>query len=144
MRIMTEKPNGSDRTLSDEESLIQGFLAPLAAGMPGAFGLADDCAALTPPAGFDLVVKTDPITAGIHFLADDAPEDVAFKAVAVNASDIIAKGANPWAYLMALSLPQAPTADWARRFARGLAEAQTAFGCALVGGDTDRGPGALG
>ncbi len=124
-----------------EESLIQEFLAPLAAGYPGAFGLTDDCAAFTPTAGCDLVVKTDPVAADIHFFPDDAPEDIGWKALAVNVSDLAAKAATPRAYLMALSFPEAPNRDWMQRFAAGLSQAQQAFGMHLIGGDTDRRPG---
>jgi thiamine-monophosphate kinase len=126
-----------------EEAIIQGFLAPLAAGYAGAFGLRDDCAAYTPTPGHDLIVKTDPIAEGVHFSADDAPEDIGWKALAVNASDLAAKGATPRAYLMALSFPAAPTRDWMQRFAQGLGDAQVAFGMHLIGGDTDRRPGPI-
>src|SRR5690606_21027621 len=59
----------------------------------------------------------------------------------VNVSDLAAKGAEPRAYLMALSFPEPPTREWMADFARGLGEAQAAFGMHLVGGDTDRRPG---
>jgi thiamine-monophosphate kinase len=127
--------------IQGEEAIIQEFLAPLAAGYPGAFGLKDDCAVLTPAAGHDLIVKTDPIAAGVHFFPDDKPEDIAWKALAVNVSDLAAKAATPRAYVMALSFPEAPARDWMQRFAAGLAEAQRAFGMHLIGGDTDRRPG---
>ena len=130
-----------DAPLHGEETIIQEFLAPLAAGYAGAFGLTDDCAALTPTPGHDLVVKTDPIAAGIHFLADDPPADIGWKALAVNVSDLAAKAAVPRAYLMALSFPEAPTRTWMAGFASGLAEAQAEFGMHLIGGDTDRRPG---
>ena len=133
----------SATNIQSEESLIQEFLAPLAAGFPGAFGLKDDCAAFTPTPGHDLVVKTDPVAAGVHFFPDDAPEDIAWKALAVNVSDLAAKGAVPRVYLMALSFPEAPTRDWMGRFSRGLSAAQNTFGMHLIGGDTDRRPGPL-
>ena len=126
-----------------EEHLIQEFLAPLASGYPGAFGLKDDCAVFTPTPGHDLVVKTDPVAAGIHFFADDKPEDIAWKALAVNVSDLAAKAAIPRVYLMALSFPEAPKRDWMQRFAHGLGQAQEKFGMHLIGGDTDRRPGPL-
>ena len=129
--------------IQGEESLIQEFLAPLAAGFPGAFGLKDDCAALAPTPGHDLIVKTDPVAAGVHFFAGDAPEDIAWKALAVNVSDLAAKAAIPRAYLMALSFPEAPTRDWMQRFAQGLGKAQNKFGMHLIGGDTDKRPGPL-
>ncbi len=127
-------------TIQGEEAIIR-VLAPLAAGFPGAFGLADDCALITPRPGTELVLKTDPVAEGVHFLADDAPEDVAWKALAVNVSDLAAKAARPLGYLMALSFPEPPAMAWLTRFAAGLAEAQARFGCHLIGGDTDRRPG---
>lgn len=135
--------SADDARLQGEESIIHQYLAPLAAGYPGAFGLTDDCAAFTPTPGHDLVVKTDPVAAGVHFFPDDDPADIGWKALAVNVSDLAAKGARPRAYLMALSFPEAPTRAWMRAFAAGLAEAQAAFGMHLIGGDTDRRPGPI-
>lgn len=126
-----------------EDELIQTIFAPLAAGFPGALGLADDAAVLTPPVGMDLVLTTDAVAEGVHFLADDAAADIAWKALAVNASDLAAKGARPLAYLMSLSFPAAPARAWLDGFAAGLAEAQAAFAIGLAGGDTDRRPGPL-
>src|SRR6202521_2847203 len=131
-----------DETLHGEEAIIR-VLVPLAQGFPGAFGLQDDCALITPAPGTELVLKTDPVAEGVHFLSHDAPEDIAWKALAVNVSDLAAKAARPLGYLMALSFPEAPSATWLSRFAAGLAEAQARFGCHLIGGDTDRRPGPL-
>jgi thiamine-monophosphate kinase len=132
----------ADRITSETE-LIQTYLAPLATGAPGAFALKDDAALIETEAGFDLVVSTDPIIAGVHFFADDAPQDIAWKALAVNVSDLVAKGTEPVAYTMALAFPEAPRRDWMAAFSSGLREAQAAFGCTLIGGDTDRTPGPL-
>jgi thiamine-monophosphate kinase len=112
------------RTIISEEELIQQYLAPLAAGAPGAFGLKDDCAVVRPPAGQDLVVTTDALVSGLHFLPDEAPEIIAWRALAVNVSDLAGKGATPLCYLMALALPEAPSADWMMQFAGGLKDAQ--------------------
>lgn len=126
-----------------EEDIVQTYLRPLAATWPGALDLRDDCAVLAPAPGQDLIVKTDPIRAAVHFFADDAPADIAWKALAVNVSDLAAKAARPLAYTMALSFPKAPARDWLAAFAAGLGEAQDAFGCVLIGGDTDRAAGPL-
>jgi thiamine-monophosphate kinase len=128
--------------VAGEDELIQRYLAPLAAGFPGAFGLSDDCAVLTPPAGRDLVFTTDAVAEGVHFLPDDAPGDIAWKALAVNVSDLAAKGATPVGYLMSLAFPEAPARAWMQAFAAGLAAAQERFGIVLMGGDTDRRPSA--
>jgi thiamine-monophosphate kinase len=132
-----------DSRIRDETELIQDYLAPLAAGMPGAFGLRDDAALIETEPGIDLVVSTDPVIAGVHFFADDNPQDIAWKALAVNVSDLAAKGAEPIAYTMALAFPEVPSRDWMAAFCAGLGEAQTAFGCKLIGGDTDLTPGPL-
>lgn len=129
--------------VENETELIQTYLAPLAAREPGALGLTDDAAFFTPPPDSDLVVTTDPVIAGVHFLAHQHAEDIAWKALAVNVSDLAAKGAVPIAYTMALAFPEAPERTWMAAFARGLGDAQAAFGCTLVGGDTDRTTGPL-
>ena len=126
-----------------EEAIIQGFLAPLAAGFPGAFGLRDDCAVAAPSAGHEFVFKTDAIAEGVHFLSTDHPRDIGWKALAVNVSDLAAKGARPVGYLLSLAFPAPPTRDWMAEFSAGLAEAQAAFGIHLIGGDTDRRPGPI-
>ncbi len=86
------------------------------------------------------VVTTDLLIEGVHF--DDAtpPEDLGWKAVAVNVSDVIAMGAEPrWATL-ALSLPDHRPA-WVASFARGFGEAAARWGVRLIGGDTTGSPG---
>jgi thiamine-monophosphate kinase len=133
----------TDAPALSEIAIIQRYLAPLAAGFAGAFGLTDDCASVAPPPGFDLVVKTDPIREGVHFLPADPPEALAWKALAVNISDLAAKGAKPFVYTMALCMPEPPTEAWLSRFTKGLGDAQATFGCHLIGGDTDRAPGPL-
>jgi thiamine-monophosphate kinase len=126
---------GGSKTLN-EDGIIARYFAPLAASVPGAHGLRDDAAAITPPPGHDLVVTTDTLIAGVHFFADDDPADIAWKALAVNVSDLAAKAATPIAYSLALALTRATRESWIAGFARGLGEAQGAFGIGLSGGDT--------
>jgi thiamine-monophosphate kinase len=132
-----------DAGIGGEEALIAEFWAPLAAGLPGAFALKDDCAVVAPPPGCELVVTTDAVIAGVHFFPDEDPGAIAWKALAVNVSDLVAKGAEPLAYLMSIALPGMPERAWLTAFAAGLRAGQEAFGCALAGGDTDRTPGPL-
>lgn len=129
--------------ISNETELIQTYLAPLSHGLPGAFGLRDDAALIVPEPGAELVVTCDPIIASVHFLPSDRPSSIAWKALAVNVSDLAAKGAVPHAYILALAFPEAPQRAWMADFARGLETAQSRFGCVLAGGDTDRTPGPL-
>jgi thiamine-monophosphate kinase len=137
--MVVHKPQ---ETLQGEEAIIA-LLAPLTRGNAGAFGLKDDCALLTPEPGMQLVLKTDPVAEGVHFLPGNAPQDIAWRALAVNVSDLAAKSATPLGYLMALSFPVAPTVGWMTDFVEGLEAAQARFGCHLLGGDTDRRPGPL-
>lgn len=126
-----------------EEALIATYFAPLAAGFPGACGLLDDCASVAPSLGHELVVTVDAVAAGVHFFPDDAAFDIAWKALAVNVSDLIAKGATPLCYFMALSFPELPEPRWLDGFVGGLKAAQERYGLALAGGDTDRRPGQM-
>ncbi len=136
-------PRPSDGDIGGEEALIAEFWAPLAAGFPGAYDLQDDCAVIAPPPGAELVVTTDALIAGVHFLPLEDAGAIAWKALAVNVSDLAAKGATPLAYLMSVALPGKPQRQWLASFTQGLRAAQEAFGCRLIGGDTDRTPGPL-
>lgn len=126
-----------DDKLSAEDRLIARFFQPLASH-PGALGLSDDAAFITPPPGCDLVLKTDVIIGGVHFFQDDAARDVARKALRVNLSDLAAKGATPLGFLLSLALPKEIGDDWLGDFAGGLRADAEQFGCPLFGGDTDR------
>ena len=106
---------------SPEDRLIAHYFKPLAKH-PGAFGFTDDAAAITPPAGHDLVLKTDGLIAGVHFFPDDPADGVARKALRVNLSDLAAKGAAPLGFLLAIALPKGFSEDWLAAFARGLGE----------------------
>jgi len=126
--------------MSAEERLIARYFRPLATH-PGAFGLGDDAAILTPPPGCDLVLKTDGVIAGVHFFPDDPPESVGRKALRMNLSDLAAKGAKPAGFLIAVALPASVEEAWLAAFAAGLGEDAARYGCPLLGGDTDRTPG---
>src|SRR5258705_2301318 len=123
-----------------ENETSAGYSRPLARH-PAALGLIDDCAALPVPAGSDLVPKPDAIVVAVHSFAADPADKVAQKALRVNLSDLAAKGAKPEGFLLALALPSEIDRDWLKAFARGLGKDATAFGCPLLGGDTDRTPG---
>jgi thiamine-monophosphate kinase len=128
--------------LSGEERLIARYFRPLAKH-PAALELLDDAAALDPPAGCDLVLKTDGLIGGVHFFPDDPADAVAKKALRVNLSDLAAKGARPLGFLLAVALPREIDATWLEPFARGLGEDAELFSFPLLGGDTDCTPGPL-
>jgi thiamine-monophosphate kinase len=123
-------------TRPSEDDLIARYFAPLAG--EGALRLQDDAAVLTPTVGHDLVLTVDAIVAGVHFLEDAAAGSIARKALAVNLSDLAAKGAAPRGFLLTLALPSDWREPWLAAFAQGLGEAAAEFGCPLLGGDTVR------
>jgi thiamine-monophosphate kinase len=125
---------------SAEDSLIARYFKPLATEA-GAFDLTDD-AAILKASGDDVVVTTDAIVEGVHFLSNDPPDTIACKALRVNLSDLAAKGATPAGFVLTLALREASDA-WLKPFARGLGEDAARFQCPLLGGDTVSTPGPL-
>ena len=95
---------------------------------PGAANLSDDTATLA-----GLTLTTDTIVEGVHFLPADPSQDVAWKLLATNLSDLAAKGATPEGVL--LNYPLSDTA-WDSAFLTGLDAALRHFACSLLGGDT--------
>ena len=96
---------------------------------PAARGLADDAAVLG-----DLVLTHDSIAEGVHFLPDDPPASVGWKLVAVNLSDLAAKGAEPLGALMSVTL--SGDGSWEEAFLSGVAAACESYALPLIGGDT--------
>lgn len=125
---------------STEDSLIARYFRPLATH-PGAFGLVDD-AALLAVSKDELVITTDAIVEGVHFLSGDPADTIARKALRVNLSDLAAKGAAPAGFVLTLAL-RGVEHDWLAEFSRGLGEDAAAFQCPLLGGDTVSTPGPL-
>ena len=99
----------------------------------------DDAALIRPSAGMQLAISTDMLVAGTHFFADTDPEDLGWKTLAVNVSDLAAMGAEPRWVVLAASLP-APDEAWIAAFAKGFFACSEAFGIDVIGGDTTRGP----
>lgn len=101
-------------------------------------GIGDDGAVLRPNADLDLVTVVDTLVEGVHFPVDLDAADIAYRAVAVNLSDIAAMGARPRWMTLALTLSQADE-DWLDAFATGLFDAASELDVVLVGGDTTSG-----
>ena len=120
-----------------EFDLIERYFKRSAHG--AVLGIGDDAAIVEPGSGMQLLMSTDMLVAGTHFLADTDPEKLGWKTLAVNVSDLAAMGATPRWALLALSLPTVDEA-WIAAFARGFFACAAAFGVELIGGDTTRGP----
>lgn len=102
-------------------------------------GVGDDAAIVKPSPGCELVVSTDMLVAGTHFLPNADPADLGWKTLAVNVSDIAAMGAQPRWALLAAALPAA-TESWIEKFAQGFFDCAEKFGIDVIGGDTTKGP----
>ena len=124
------------RRRTGEFDLIARFFRPLSEAAPGAFGLRNDGALLTPPAGARLVVTKDLMVAGVHYPEGEEPSVLARRLLRVNLSDLAAMGASARSYALGLALPEGIADAWVEAFAAGLARDQAAFGVTLIGGDT--------
>ena len=107
-----------------------------------ALGVGDDAALTNLSPNHSLVVSVDTLVSGVHYPVDANIEDVAYKALAVNISDIAAMGAEPKWFTLALTLPEYDE-SWLQSFSQGLKTAAAEYGVDLIGGDTTRGPQTL-
>ncbi|GHF29091.1 thiamine-monophosphate kinase [Kordiimonas sediminis] len=127
--------------MSGEFKRIETYFRPLA-GLEG-LSLLDDASLISPPEGVDLVVTKDILIENVHFLSSDPADTLARKALAVNLSDLAAKGADPYLYYLGLAVPSGVSDDWFAAFAQGLADMQDTYSLSLAGGDTTRSPDAI-
>jgi thiamine-monophosphate kinase len=123
--------------MTPEFRLIDRFFSPATDHTLLAGG--DDAALLVPTPGAQLVISTDMLVEGVHFLPDADAEALGHKTLAVNLSDLAAMGARPrWAFV-ALALPTLDE-SWCERFMAGFLALAGRFDVDLAGGDTTRGP----
>jgi thiamine-monophosphate kinase len=109
-------------------------LAPV--GATGLLAMGDDVAALPMGSDRSLLLTTDALSEGTHFLDRSPPESVGAAAINASLSDLAAKGGRPLAALLDLLMPPSTPARWAQKVARGAEAAARRSGCHLVGGDT--------
>ena len=127
-----------------EFSLIDRFFKSITAQYPQtrradvALGIGDDCALLNVPAGKQLAVSTDTLISGVHFPEQTAPQDIGYKSLAVNLSDLAAMGATPAWVSLAITLPE-QNEKWLQGFVSGFAELCRQYQLQLIGGDTTHG-----
>ncbi len=120
--------------MTGEFDLISRYFAPLAGA--GGLELKDDAAIYNLPPGKQLILTTDAIVEGVHFLPNERAGVIAQRLLRTNISDLAAKGARPSGYLLTLALPDARNEDWVSEFADGLRLDQDKYGILLLGGDT--------
>jgi len=102
-------------------------------------GIGDDAAILKVPENHQLVQSVDTLVAGVHFPSETSPQDIAYKALAVNLSDMAAMGAEPAWFTLAITLPD-DNVVWLQAFSQSLSEIAKQYNVQLVGGDTTCGP----
>lgn len=102
-------------------------------------GIGDDAAVVSVPEGMELVISMDTLTAGVHFPAGCLPQDIGYKSLAVNLSDMAAMGAKPRWITLALTMPENDE-TWLGNFMNGFNELAQQFSLDLIGGDLTRGP----
>jgi thiamine-monophosphate kinase len=126
-----------------EFALIAELLAPLSTGDARSLSLKDDAAVVPRQSDTDLIVTTDTMVSGVHFLAGEPPEVIARRLLRVNLSDLAAMAAVPLGYFLNLTLSDGIDDSWLEAFVRGLRTDQEIFAIRLLGGDTTRTPGPL-
>ena len=116
-----------------------GFIDFIRSNFPdpeGTTGIGDDCAVMPSGEG-ELLFSTDLLMEGVHFLRNESsPEDVGWKAAAVNLSDIAAMGGTPVATFLSIALPKDAQGEWADRFIEGYTDISRQYDVPLLGGDT--------
>lgn len=125
--------------MAEEFDLIETYFQPLSVVRSTELGIGDDGAVLDCPVHHQLVVVTDTLIEGVHFPESTSADAIAWKALAVNLSDLAAMGATPAFYSLALSLPQSKNNQaWLFSFAQGLSKLANLYAIPLIGGDTTK------
>lgn len=103
-----------------------------------ALSVGDDAAVCHVPEGMQLAITVDTLVAGVHFPLETSAEDIGYKALAVNLSDLAAMGATPAWMTLALTCPEV-NQTWLGEFTQGLRGLAEFAQVSLIGGDTTRG-----
>ncbi len=98
----------------------------------------DDCAIVSVPENKQLLITTDTLISGVHFPENTSAEDIAYKAIMVNLSDLAAMGATPAWFTLAISLPDIND-SWLQAFSNQFNSVLSKFNISLIGGDTTKG-----
>ena len=121
-----------------EQEIIVRYFSKHSAGADVEIGVGDDAAVVQPPDGAKLVMTMDTLNEGVHFHPDCRPEDLGYKTLAVNLSDLAAMGAAPLWTTLSLSLPEIED-SWLEGFSRGLYSLADRYNTKIIGGDLVRG-----
>ncbi|MCP4187482.1 MAG: thiamine-phosphate kinase [Gammaproteobacteria bacterium] len=123
-----------------EFSLIQKYFANTGkSAYAASLSQGDDAAVVAVPDDKQVVMSMDTLIAGVHFPAETSAADIAYKALAVNLSDLAAMAAKPAWFLLSLTMPEVDEA-WLEAFSQSLKQAADIYKIDLIGGDTCHGP----
>lgn len=100
--------------------------------------IGDDCALVSVPENYQLAITTDTMVENTHFLPSISPEDLAYKAITTNLSDLASMGAQPKWISLALTLPKV-NETWLSAFSQSLLNTLQHYNVTLIGGDTTKG-----
>lgn len=120
----------------NEFDIIKKYFVKLTQGHPGTSGLENDAAVIAISSGNEIVITSDTLNAGTHFLVNEDPANIARKSLRTNLSDLAATGAEPLCYQLCLAFPAQPDSAWLEKFTEALLEDQKKFGIFCSGGDT--------
>ena len=125
----------------NEDDLLKILLAGMPEGRNVITGPGDDCAVVRTPGSTDyMLLKTDCVAEGIHYLPEHEPARVGWKALCRPISDIAAMGGEPLHAMITVFSPTEREVEYWREFYKGLAKAAKRFGVGIVGGETSRAP----
>lgn len=129
-------------TLGDlgEDALVARLTSLIPADPMVLAGPGDDCAVVTDDNDSRLLLKTDVVVEGVHFLREADPVLIGRKALARAISDIAAMAGTPLHALVTLVLPEELGTDYVEKLFQGLLAVGQDFGVSVVGGETSRGP----
>lgn len=127
----------------NEFEMTQKYFLPLTMGKKDAENLADDAAIIDVPDGYDLVISSDTLNGGTHFLKKEDPANIAHKVLRVNLSDMAAMGAKPYCYQLNLAFSHMPDEKWVKGFTTALHADNAEFDVFCSGGDTTVAEGPL-
>ncbi len=100
-------------------------------------GIGDDCAVIPINKEESIVITQDMLVERVHFLRHaTSAYELGGKSLAVNLSDVAAMGAQPFASLLSIAVPEELMGEWIEEFMRGYRDLSARHGVALIGGDT--------
>lgn len=125
--------------MPSEFDIIRHYFTSIQSRSDVILGIGDDAAVLKVPEDHELVQSVDTLVAGVHFPTETSADDIAYKALAVNLSDMAAMGAEPAWFTLAITLPD-DDESWLKAFSESLSKLAKEFNVQLIGGDTTNGP----